>query len=90
MQNFMMIVGAAPGGIVEADTKLIKDTMRTFFDLYDKESLTIEFPAILQNLKGSDAEIEIMQSTMLQRLRLMVSGNSPVNPKAYILVQSKL
>ena len=90
MQNFMMIVGAAPGGIVEADTKLIKDTMRTFFDLYDKESLTIEFPGILQNLKGSDAEIEIMQSTMLQRLRLMVSGNDPVNPKAYILVQSKL
>ena len=90
MQNFMMIVGAAPGGIVEADTKLIKDTMRTFLDLYDKESLTIEFPGILQNLKGSDAEIEIMQSTMLQRLRLMVSGNDPVNPKAYILVQSKL
>ena len=29
-QNFMLIFGAKPGGSVDADTKIIKDTMSTF------------------------------------------------------------
>ena len=89
-QNFMMIVGAEPGGIVDADTKLIKDTMKTFLEQFDIETLTVEFPKILQNLQGSDAKIEIMQSTTLQSLRLSVEGNNPDESKAYIFVQPKL
>ena len=46
-QNFMMIVGAEPGGIVDADTKLIKDTMRVFLEQFDIKTLTVEFPKIL-------------------------------------------
>ena len=61
----MLIAGAAPGNGVRADTELIGDVMRTFMELFDKVTLTVEFPLILQNLKGSDAQIEIMQSTML-------------------------
>ena len=56
----MMIVGAEPGGIVAVDTKLIKDTMRTFMQKFDRETLTVEFPKILQNLQGSDSKIEII------------------------------
>ena len=55
----MFIAGAAPGDGVRADTKLIKDTMRTFLEQYDKLTLTVEFPKILQNLKGTDAQIEM-------------------------------
>ena len=86
----MFIAGAAPGDGVRADTKLIKDTMRTFLEQYDKLTLTVEFPKILQNLKGTDAQIEMSQSSMLQTLRIRVKGNKPVNPKAYIIVQTKL
>ena len=82
----MMIVGAEPGGIVDADTKLIKDTMRVFLEQFDIKTLTVEFPKILQNLRGSDAKIEIMQSTTLQSLRLSVQGNIPDESKAYIFV----
>ena len=64
--------------------------MRTFMELYDKATLTVEFPLIIQNLQGSDAQIEIIQSTQLQTVRLSVKGNQPVEPKAYIFVQSKL
>ena len=56
----MLIVGAEPGGIINEDTNLIKDTMRSFTEQYDKETLTVEFPKILQNLKGSDSKIEII------------------------------
>ena len=51
----MIIAGAAPGYGVKADTKLIKDTMRTFMEQFDMETLTVEFPRILQNLCGTDA-----------------------------------
>ena len=57
---------------------------------FDKGTLTVEFPKILQNLQGSDAQIEIIQSSVLQTARLSVKGNQSKNPQAYILVQSKL
>ena len=58
VQNFIFI-GVAPGVLVDADTKIIKDTMRTFIEQYDKETLIVEFPRILYNLQGSDSQIEI-------------------------------
>ena len=57
---------------------------------FDKLTLTVDFPKILQNLQGSDAQIEIIQSTMLQNVKLSVEGKQSENPKAYILVQPKL
>ena len=43
----MFIAGAAPGNGVKADTELIGDVMRTFMELFDKATLTVEFPLIL-------------------------------------------
>ena len=43
----MFLFGTKPGcGVIE-NTKLIKDVMRSFGELYDKETLTIQFPDIL-------------------------------------------
>ena len=46
-QNFMLVVGAAPGGGVKSDTKLIRDIVTKFLELYNKLDLTIEFPRVL-------------------------------------------
>ena len=43
----MLVVGAAPGGGVKSDTKLIRDIITKFLELYNKMDLTIEFPRIL-------------------------------------------
>ena len=43
----MFLVGTGPGGTVDAETKLIKDIMRTFTEKFDKETLIVEFPLIL-------------------------------------------
>ena len=49
-QNFMFLFGSKPGfGVVE-NTKLIKDVMRSFGELYCKETLTVQFPDILDQL----------------------------------------
>ena len=60
IQNLILIVGAQPGLGVSADTKLIKDVMRNFQQQYDKKTLTLEFPKILNQLKGSDSKLEII------------------------------
>ena len=40
-QNFMFLFGSKPGfGVIE-NTKLIKDVMRSFGELYCKETLTV-------------------------------------------------
>ena len=89
-QNFILIVGTEPGRGVRADTKLIRDALRVFKEKYNKDTLTVEFPLILRNLQGTDAKIEIMQSTMLQPALIPIRGNRPVKPKAFIFVNQFL
>ena len=40
-QNFMILVGTGRGFCTQADSKLIKDSIRNFQNLYDKQTLTI-------------------------------------------------
>ena len=46
-QNFMLIYGAKPGMGVNIDTKLIHDVMTCFLELYNKKTLTVLLPDIL-------------------------------------------
>ena len=68
----MLIFGAKPGDSVSTDTKLITDVMKCFELYYDKETQTVLFPNVLDYLQGSDTNIEIIQSSMLQFARLAI------------------
>ena len=48
VQNFMLVIGSAPGNSVSADCTLIKDTICNFMQFYDKPTLNIRFPEILR------------------------------------------
>ena len=56
----MLIYGAKPGMGVNIDTKLIHDVMTCFLELYNKRNLTVMLPDILDQLKGSDTNIEVV------------------------------
>ena len=64
--------------------------MRNFQQQYDKKTLILEFPKILSQLKGSDSKLEIIQSTLLQPMRIDVAGNKPIEPKLFIFVNYTL
>ena len=68
----MLIFGAKPGDVVGIDTKLIPDVMRCFELYYDRETQTVLFPNVLDYLQGSDTNIEIVKSSMLQFARLAI------------------
>ena len=47
MSNFVFIKGCKPGATVEEDTKLIRDTMINLTRSYEKETLTLRFPDVI-------------------------------------------
>ena len=82
----MLIFGSAPGYGILLDTQLIKDVMRCFMQLYNKENLSIMFPDVLSHLRGSDAKIELVTTTMLQKLRIVINHFKIVRSSAFIFV----
>ena len=75
---------------VKIDTKLIEDFANCLNDKYDKSVLAIVFPAIIDLLKGTDANIEIIKSSQLQTLRMPVKPLKAKKKIAYIFVMTKL
>ena len=86
----MFVVGTEPGLGVRSDTKLIKDTILAITQLYDKQSLTIQFPEVFRQLQGSDTKIEIITSSMLQPMRMNIKGFQIKEISVYVLVQTHL
>ena len=75
---------------VKADTNLIEDFASCLNDKYDKDVLAIVFPTIIDLLKGTDANIEIIKSSQLQTLRLPVKPLKAKRKIAYIFVMTQL
>ena len=75
---------------VKADTNLIEDFASCLNDKYDKDVLAIMFPTIIDLLKGTDANIEIIKSSQLQTLMLPVKPLKAKLKIAYIFVMTQL
>ena len=75
---------------VKSDTKLIEDLDNCLKDKYDKDNLVIVFPSIIDLLKGTDTNIEIIKSSQLQTLRLQVKPFIAKQNIAYIFVMTHL
>ena len=73
VSNFMFLFGAKPGFGVPVDTKFIVDVMGCFEHYYDKLTQTTMLPNVFDCLQGSDTNIEIVQSSMLQHARLEIN-----------------
>ena len=80
------MVGAGPGGGVKSDTKIIRDILLCFKQLYFKDSLIVEIPKIFKQFQGSDTQIEIITSSMLQTLRMDIVGHQSKNPVVYVFL----
>jgi hypothetical protein len=61
----MLLFGAKPGNGISTKTQFIFDVMSCFEKYYDILTQTVMLPTVLDNLKGSDTNIEIVVSSML-------------------------
>ena len=69
----MLFFGARPGKGVKENTNFIVDVMSCIENYYDKLTQTVTLPNIFDCLQGSDTNIEIVQSSMLQLARLEIN-----------------
>ena len=90
VQNLILIFGSKPGVGVAANTKLIKDIVDCLRLLYNKNTKTVRLPEAFDGLVGSDANIEMVTSSMIQTLLLGVEAFKVVRASAYIFVQQFL
>ena len=86
VQNFMFLFGTKPGRGVDAKTKFIFDVMSCFEKFYDLPTQLVTFPNVVDYLKGSDTNIEIVQSSMLQLAKIPIRCYPMVKSKGLIFV----
>ena len=56
----MLLFGAKPGNGVSTNTKFIFDVMSCFEKFYDLETQLVTFPYVIDYMKGTDTNIEIV------------------------------
>ena len=52
--------------------------------------MTVNFPEVIDQIKGTDSNMEIIKSSTLQNMRMDFVGYPMVQSDCYIFVQSKL
>ena len=86
MPNFMFVVGSSPGTGVKKDTKLIRDVLTKFKESFNKRTLMLNFPEVMQQFQGTDTKAEIITSSMLQPMRISIGGYKIKDASVYIFV----
>ena len=69
-QNFACVFGCGPSIGVKADTKMVLDVTNAMLYNFNRDTLSCDFPGVLDDLIGSDANFEVVASKTLQTLRL--------------------
>ena len=68
---------------------MIGDVVRIFKNNFENDSLSIVFPRILDDLKGQDANFEMIQSNTLQQIKLIYNDNIVTHSIAAIFVHTR-
>ena len=82
----MLLFGAKPGNGVSANTTFIFDVMSCFEKFYDQPTQLVTFPHVIDYLKGTDTNIEIVQSSMLQLAKIAINCYSMLKSVGLIFV----
>ena len=64
-QNFALFFGCKPALGVDAETKMIKDVVEILLVRYSKRTFSVQFPGCFDDLKGEDANFEMVASNTL-------------------------
>lgn len=69
---------------------MIEDVQQAFLKKFDKDTMTCEFPDILDHLQGQDANFEMVTSNTIQTLKLSYQHNIIGKTLAVIFVATEL
>ena len=69
-KNVALLYGTEPGNMVEAETSMVRDFVKTLNVRFSKETLSVQMPEALEQMKGKDANFEVLVSSTIQPLKL--------------------
>ena len=87
-QNFAMFFGCRPALGVLADTTMVKDVVDILLVRYNRRTFAVQFPNCFDDLKGNDANFEMVASNTLQPLLLEYTYNKTEKEIALIIANS--
>ena len=64
-QNFALCFGCKPSEGVLAKTQMVMDVVKILVEDFDRVTFTVQFIDCFDDLKGSDANFEMIQSNTL-------------------------
>ena len=92
MANLVMAWGCPPSRIALADTRMINAFFDALRDRYDKKTLSIKFPDVLDTLlsEAGDACWEFWKSNELQPVKIFYEFNRVTDRHAVIFYNTQL
>ena len=88
-QYFCLFFGCSPSVGVDKDTKMMMEICSELYFGYDN-NMTCTFPAVLENMKSVDANIELVTSSTIRPCRIFYSHNVITDKIAFIITQTHL
>ena len=88
-QNFALCFGCKPSEGVLADTQMVKDVLKILVEDFDRVTFTVQFVSCFDDLKGSDANFEMIQSNTIQPVRLEYKDNFATKTLAVLFAFNK-
>lgn len=92
MANLVLAWGCPPSKMVLADTRMIHDFFDCLRDRYDRKTLTVRFPDVLDTLlsEAGDACWEFWKSNELQPVKIFYEFNKVTDRHAVIFYNTQL
>ena len=74
-QNFCCLYGAKPSEGIISDSSMVKDFTKTLLNRFERKTLSVTIPDVLEHMKSKDASFEMVTSNELQQVKLYFSHN---------------
>ena len=88
-ENVLLLFGCRPSLGVDAETTMVKDLVKTLISRLDKETLSVTFPKVLDQMSGSDASFEMSASNSIKPMQMFYNHNIATHKYGLIIVNTK-
>ena len=89
-ENVLLLFGCRPSLGVDAETTMVKDLVKTLISRLDKETLSVTFPKVLNQMLGSHTSFEISVTDSIKPLQMFYKHNIATHKFGLIIVNTKV
>lgn len=89
-ENVLLLFGCRPSLGVDAETTMVRDLVKTLISRLDKETLSVTFPKVLDQMSGSDASFEMSASNTIKPMQMFYNHNIASHKYGLVIVNTTI